>query len=133
MPVFQVLIIKEHVTGNVQQIDNRMAIIYDSEGRYHYYGTRNNDGKNNYNPYWGTYEYHRTKSFSLFLEVLLGMYDEVVTVETHILEIPEYDYNNLCWNYFTKNLSGRTLLTAYDKKMVSVALIENYLEMLVNV
>ena len=58
MPTYQVLVIKEHVRGDIRQLDNRVAILYDSkEETYYYYGTRNDDGKNIYNPYGGTYTY----------------------------------------------------------------------------
>ena len=133
MPAFQVLVIKEHVRGEVRQLDNRVAILYDSEEeRYFYYGTRNDDGKNLYYPYGGTYTYSQWKSFSLFLEFLFGKYEEVMTVETHFLDIPENDYKNLCWDYFLKRLSGQTLLAAYDLREVSVESVEKYLDMLVH-
>jgi hypothetical protein len=133
MPAYQVLVIKEHVRGDIRQLDNRVAILYDSEEEtYYYYGTRNDDGKKIYNPYGGTYTYSQWKSFSLFLDFLFGRYDEVMTVETHFLDIPENDYKILCWDYFSSHLSGKTLLAAYDLKKVSTESIEESLDMLVH-
>jgi hypothetical protein len=133
MRAFQVLVIKEHVRGDIRQLDNRVAILYDSEEEtYYYYGTRNDVGKNTYNPYGGTYTYNQWKSFSLFLEFVFGKYDEVMTVETHFLDIPENDYKILCWDYFSNHLSGKTLLAAYDLKKVSGESIEQCLDMLVH-
>jgi hypothetical protein len=133
MPTFQVLVIKEHVRGDIRQFDNRIVILYDTkEERYYYYGTRNNQGENVYNNYGGTYDYLQWKSFSLFLEFLFGKYEEVMTIETHFLDIPETDYKGLCWDYFLKYLSNKTLLAAYDLKKTSAEAIENHLDMLVN-
>jgi hypothetical protein len=133
MPAFQVLVIKEHVRGDIRQLDNRVAILYDSEEEtYYYYGTRNDVGNNTYNPYGGTYTYNQWKSFSLFLEFVFGKYEEVMTVETHFLDIPENDYKVLCWDYFSNHLSGKTLLAAYDLKKVSAESIEQCLDMLIH-
>ena len=133
MPTFQVLVIKEHVRGDIRQLDNRIAILYDSEEEtYYYYGTRNDDGKNIYNPYGGTYTYSQWKSFSLFLDFLFGRYDEVMTVESHFLDIPKKDYDILCWDYFTKKMDGKTLVAAYDLKKTSIEIIDDCLDMLVH-
>jgi len=133
MPAFQVFVIKEHVRGDIRQIDNRIVILYDNEEeRYYFYGTRNNFGQNTYLPYGGTYDYSQWKGFSLFLEFLLGKYEEVLTTETHFLEIPEKDYKILDWDYFFTHLNNKTLLAAYDMKMASVEHIENCLDMLVH-
>jgi hypothetical protein len=133
MPAFQVLVIKEHIRGEIRQLDNRIAILYDSEDdKYYFYGTRNHPGQNTYTPYGGTYSYSQWKSFSLFLEFVLGKYEEVLTIETHFLDIREKDYDVLCWDYFANNLTNRSLLAAYDMKMVSVETMENYLDMLIH-
>jgi hypothetical protein len=133
MPAFQVLVIKEHVRGDIRQIDNRVAILYDTEEeRYYYYGTRNDDGKKHYNAYNGTYEYSQWKSFSSFLDFLFGRYDEVMTIESHFFNIPEKDYDILSWDYFNKYLDSRTLVAAYDLKKVSIEVVENCLDMLVH-
>ena len=133
MSLFQVLVIKEHVRGDICQLDNRIAILYDTEEEtYYYYGSRNDDGKKRYNPYNGTYHYSQWKSFSLFLDFLFGRYDEVMTIESHFLDIPEKDYDNLSWEYFTKKLDGTTLVAGYDLKKASVKLIDNCLDMLVS-
>ena len=133
MSLFQVLVIKEHVRGDIRELDNRIAILYDTEEeRYYYYGTRNDNGRKEYNPYGGTYDYSQWKSFSLFLEFLFGKYEEVMTVESHFLDIPEKDYNILSWEYFTKKLDGKTLVAAYDLKKASVEVIDNCLDMLVH-
>jgi hypothetical protein len=132
MPVFQVLVIKEHVRGDIRQLDNRIVILYDTEEeRYYYYGTRNNEGEKVYNNYGGTYNYSQWKSFSLFLEFLFGKYEEVMTVEMHFLDISETDYKILCWDYFCRRLGSSTLLAAYDLKKASVESVENHLNMLV--
>lgn len=133
MPTFQVLVIKEHVRGDIRKLDNRIAILYDSEEEtYYYYGTRNNAGKNIYNPYGGAYTYKQWKSFSLFLKFVFGKYDEVMTIETHFLDIHENDYKDLCWDYFLNHLNEKTILAAYDLKKVSVESIEESLDMLVH-
>lgn len=133
MPAFQVLVIKEHVRGDIRQIDNRVVILYDTEEeRYYYYGTRNDDGKKHYNAYNGTYDYSQWKSFSLFLDFLFGRYDEVMTIESHFFNIPEKDYDILSWDYFNKYLDSKTLLAAYDLKEVSIEVVENCLDMLVH-
>lgn len=134
MPAFQVLVIKEHVRGDVRQMDNRLAILYDTEEeRYYYYGTRNNEGQNIYKNYGGTYDYSQWKSFSLFLEFLFGKYEEVMTIEIHVLDIPDTDYKELCWDYFSRRLVGSfNLLAAYDLKKTTVEAIENHLDILVN-
>jgi hypothetical protein len=132
MPTFQVLVIKEYVRGDVRQMDNKIAILYDAEEeRFYYYGTRNNIGETAYDNYGGTYSYNQWKSFSLFLEFLLGKYEEVVTIETHFLDIPHNHYSILCWDYFFKHLCSKTLLAAYDLKKTSVEDIEKCLDMLV--
>jgi hypothetical protein len=132
MPAFQVLVIKEYVRGDVRQMDNKIAILYDAEEeRFYYYGTRNNIGETSYDNYGGTYSYNQWKSFSLFLEFLLGKYEEVVTIETHFLDIPNNHYSILCWDYFFKHLCSKTLLAAYDLKKTSVEDIEKCLDMLV--
>ena len=133
MPAFQVLVIKEHVRGDIRELDNRIAILYDSEEeKYYFYGTRNHPGQNKYTPYGGTYSYSQWKSFSLFLEFVLGKYEEVLTVETHFLDIHENEYKNLSWDFLSNRLCNNTLLAAYDLKMASVETMENYLDMLIH-
>ena len=133
MTAFQVLIIKEHVEGDIQRLDNRLCILYDhDEGQYYFYGTRNNDGKTSYNDYSGSYAYYQKKGFCNFLDFLLGKYDEVLTTEVHVLDIQEKDYANLSWEYFLQRLNVNTLLSAYDVKKESRKSINNYLEMLVH-
>ena len=133
MPSFQVLVIKEHIRGDIRQLDNRIAILYDCEDeRFYFYGTRNNPGQNKYTPYGGTYTYSQWKSFSLFLEFVLGKYEEVLTVETHFLDIHENDYKNLSWDFLSNRLNNNTLLAAYDLKMASLETMENFLDMLVH-
>jgi hypothetical protein len=134
MPVFQVLVIKEHVHRDSKQLDNRLCILYDAdEETYYFYGSRNNVGEMKYADYSGSYTYAKRKEFRLFLEFILGGKDALLSTELHLFDIPMEEYDSLDWIYFMARLRPKTLLAAYDFNIEAVKYIKKYLNLLVNV
>jgi hypothetical protein len=133
MPSFQVLHIIEHVSQDVERIDNRLLILYDVEEEgYYYYGTRNDSKQSSYNDYKGFYPSSKLNSFINFLQYILGNFEEVLTTELHIVNIYSDEYDNLNYNKISEKCNKRTLLSAYDMNMESKYTIDHYVSMLDN-
>jgi hypothetical protein len=128
---FKVLSILEHVHENVNNLDNRVCILFDpKEDNFFYYGTRNNVGQVKYVNYNGYYSSFKKDSFVNFLAFIFGNNKEVFTTELHELNILDGEYNGLNYTKITNKMSSKTLLAAYDRKSESKSSFSEYLDFL---
>jgi hypothetical protein len=130
MPAFKVLILKEHVHGEIHKLDHRMCILYDeTEGKFFYYGTRNNEDQTKYIYYKGTYHYTQKDEMLSFLSFIMGGFEEVMTTELHMVYIHENEYSDLNYLRLISKMDD-TLLSAYDEVLLSKESIGEYLSFL---
>jgi hypothetical protein len=133
MPIFHVLLLKEHVNGEVERLDNKIFILYDTEEEtFYYYGTRNDKENNKYVNYTGSYSYHQKKGFVSFLQYVMGNFEEVITSELHYLKIESYEYPDLDFEYIMNKTRTKTLMSAYDLQTETRKSIKRYVNMLVS-
>jgi hypothetical protein len=129
---FKVLSILEHVHENVNNLDNRVCILFDpKEDNFFYYGTRNNVGQVKYANYSGYYSSFKQQSLVNFLSFIFGNNKEVFTTELHELNILDNEYNELNYTKITNKMSNKTLLAAYDRKSETFMTFSEYLDFLV--
>ncbi len=129
---FNVLLIKEHIHGEVNKLDHRICILYDRrEGTFYYYGSRNNNTQNMFVDYSGFYTYDQMDSFISFLAFLMAEFEEVLTTELHFVGISQHEYTGLSYNKLLSKMSKQTLLAAYDGNKECRASVLEYLNMLV--
>jgi uncharacterized protein YbcV (DUF1398 family) len=128
---FKVLSILEHVHENVENLDNRICILFDpKEDNFFYYGTRNNVGQVKYVNYNGYYSSFKKESLVNFLDFIFGGNKEVFTTELHELNIFDSEYNGLNYMKIANKMSNKTLLVAYDKKSETKESFSEYLDFL---
>jgi len=138
MPAFKVLYIKEFTSENSsstsKESDHNILILYDeTEGNFYYYGTRTreNDSKNKYIEYSGSYSYDAYDNFCDFLKYLLDGDRSLITNELYEIHINRNEYANLSFSKIKGKFFKAALLSAYDLKPNTDIYLDTLLRMLI--
>lgn len=113
---FRVLVLKEHVSGEIHKIDSQILILYDpSEESFFYYGTRKRNALDMHITYNGFYNYTRINALANTLMYSLNNLDEVITHEMHNVHISKDEYYKLDFHTLFEKISRKTEIAAYDR------------------